>query len=269
LLKYQLRKYLWNLSGRNVIISWYAKSANANNVLPRILFYAGSSDNAYTVTSTYGSRTTVSSTWTRMVSYLTMPDISGISIGTAGDIEIGFILDDGSQNYDFSISGLRLDIAEPNFIPNAYRDYTVPRVTQELSNPMFVPAPMYVTTTTGNVFAQLTTDGLAVGTTNMNIIPANGAIAFSALCTATNTASGDTAVYTLTTAMKRGNTAVSCSMVGNAATTFTCIASDTSFGTPAPQVLLSADTSQGGIYCRLPSGGPSGTITWYTTFHLP
>lgn len=121
-LKYFLKDYLWELTNRRVILSFYARSTVRNRVFSRMTFYPATAEDGFTVYQVEGFTRTISPEWQRYWTIRTLPDTRDLTLGRNGSptLEVQFFLEDAGVPYNLDITGLMIEPAEPRFIPGKY-----------------------------------------------------------------------------------------------------------------------------------------------------
>lgn len=151
---------IWELSGRDAIVSFYAKSPNANKLFSRIQVYPATTENSLALLTAGGNTYNLSPLWERYFYRLTLPDLRDLNVGKDGNpnLNVNFIFDDGGVAYDVDITGVRLETADNIFIPSPFK----PSSNYELGSSV-VPITNGGTGSATQNLVDLTTDQVVAG----------------------------------------------------------------------------------------------------------
>lgn len=95
-------------AGQTVTLSFWAK-ADANRTIVVNLAQRFGSGGSATVITTAASNVPVTTSWTRFTSTVTVPSISGKTIGTSSDLLLYFILGNSPATFTFDLWGVQLE----------------------------------------------------------------------------------------------------------------------------------------------------------------
>ena len=99
-------------SNKNIILSFYAKSPNANNIKAKVSQYAASADNNFDSIQRSTNDIKLDSNWKRYQFYFELGDLEGITFGENAIFNIIFELGNWDEDYNVDLTGVQVDFCQ-------------------------------------------------------------------------------------------------------------------------------------------------------------
>jgi hypothetical protein len=111
--------FTWMVVGETLLCSFYARARNnGGSLLTSLTIYPATDENSYGADVVFGSRIAPTTEWKRYTIAFDIPRYAGMTVGKNGGpaLELKFIFDQQSTNYDLDLSGHQLEIQTSNAI---------------------------------------------------------------------------------------------------------------------------------------------------------